>query len=189
MKLIRSTLAGLYVNFILVILLLVSLVSGLINNSMGDWKQWLIISLLIITSILNTLFAVINIKNAIQMVKRNEYKSLRKSMKVLKLGAIPYFIINFLIYLMLFLLLFAASRGIILFSPIPLMFLIPITFTYLTVLFTSSYGIGYVVIIGKEKRLKKSKLLIHILMQLCFVLDIFSTIVLLRKYKLDHIYD
>jgi hypothetical protein len=113
--------------------------------------------------------------------------ALRKYMKRLKFGAIPYFILNFLFYLLLFLFFFAASRGIVVFTPLPLFFLIPIFFTYLSVLFTSPYAIGFIVALRNEDKMKIGKLVIHILMQLCFVLDVIDTIVLLKKYKTQQV--
>jgi hypothetical protein len=183
MKLIRNTLSGLYVNLFMVILLMARLLWGLTNNNMGDWMRWLLTAAVVISGISNVIFAVKNIINTCRLYKNREYNSLRKYMKVRKLGVIPYFVLNFVIYFLLFTLFFAASRGLILFTPIPLIFLLPIFFTYLTVLFTSSYGIGFVAIINKEKRLKNGKLIIHVLLQLCFILDVISTIILLMKYK------
>lgn len=185
MKFIRNTLLGLYVNLFMVILLIVSLLRGLTKNSMGNWMQWLLIVAVIISSISNVIFAVKNIFDTCRLYKNREYNSLRKHMKMLKLGTIPYFALNFIIYFLLFMLFFAASRGLIIFTPIPLLFLLPIFFTYITVLFTSCYGIGFAVIINKEKNLKSGKLIIYVLLQLCFILDVISTIILLIKYKVE----
>lgn len=142
---------------------------------------------LVISGILNIVFAAINIKNTYKLYRNNESAYLRKFMKVLKLGAIPYFMLNFILYLLLFMLFFAASRGIIMFSPIPLMFLIPVFFTYLSVLFTSLYGMGFAFAMQKEQKMKTGKLIIHILLQLCFVLDVLDTLILLKNYKIEQV--
>jgi hypothetical protein len=183
MKHIRNTLVGLYASLFLVILLLVCLFWGLLDQEMGSWRQWLVIFALIISGVLNVISAIVNIKNAYQLCKNSDTITLRKYMKRLKLGAIPYFILNFVFFLLLFLLFFAASRGIFIFTPIPMLFLIPIFFTYLAVLFTSPYAIGFAVVLSNENKMKTGKLVIHILLQLCFVLDVVDTIVLLKKYK------
>ncbi|WP_066501295.1 DUF6652 family protein [Abyssisolibacter fermentans] len=185
MKLIRNTLLWLYVNLFMVILLIVSLLSALIKGNMGNWIQWLLIIVITISNILNMIFAVKNIINTCRFYKNREYNSLRKHMKTLKLGIIPYFILNFIIYFLIFMIFFTASRGIIIFSPIPLLFLIPIFFTYLIVLFTSCYGIGFVLILGREKKIKRGMQIIHFLLQMCFVLDVIDTIILLIKYKVE----
>ena len=185
MKFVRNTLLGLYVNLFIVILLLVRLLQELTINNAESPIQRLLIIAMVISLILNVIFAVINIINTIRLYKNREYNSMRTYMKVLKLGSIPYFVLNFIIYFLLFMLFFAASRGLIMFTPTPLLFLIPIFFTYLNVLFTSFYGLGFIATISKEKKLSKGKMLIHVLLQLCFVLDVISTIILLREYKVD----
>lgn len=185
MKFIRNALWGLYVNLFMIILLLFSSFYELIENGAVGWIQWLLLALIVISGILNLIFAVKNIINTCRLYKNGEYNSLRKYMKVLKLGSIPYFVLNFAIYFLLFMVLFAATHGVLVATPIPFLFLPPILFAYLTVLFTSSYGIGFLAIIKKEKRLKSRSLIIHVLLQLCFVLDIISTIILLIRYKVE----
>ncbi|GFZ30844.1 hypothetical protein CSC2_13700 [Clostridium zeae] len=180
MKNTRNTLIGLYFNLSIVILSLFFLVRGLIH---GNTVKWLLVVALIVSEIFNIIFAGINTVNSFILLKNSDYDSMRKNMKALKFGVIPYFVINFIIYVLLFLLFFAASRGFILFTPIPLLFLIPVFFAYLTVIFTSSYGIGFSLILYKEKRVKTGKLILHIILQLCFVLDVIDTVILLVKNK------
>lgn len=182
MKYVRNALIGLYVNLLLIIFFWICLFSGLVNDDMG-WKQLTLIMFIVISGVLNMIFAITNIINTYKLYKRREFDVLRKYMKAIKFGAIPYFILNFLFFVLLFMLFAAATRGIMLVTPMPLLFLIPIFFTYLSVLFTSSYGIGYAAIMHKERKLKTGKLVIHIILQLCFVIDVLDTIVLLRKYK------
>lgn len=183
MKPVRLALLGLYLNLFLIILLLVCFIGEVLFYGTPHWSNWVIVVLIIISGIFNFIIAVTNVINSITLFKNSDHVSLRQNMKILKFGLIPYFVINFVLYLFIFLILFAASRGIIIFSPIPLFFIIPIFFTYLAVLFTSFYGIGYVLILWKENRIKNSCLVIHVLLQLCFVLDVISTIILLAKYK------
>lgn len=185
MKLIRNTLFGLYINLFAVIMLILSTLWGLLRNNSSHIFQSLLIAAVVISCLLNFIFAVRNFINTCRLYKKREYNSLRKHMKVLKLGVIPYFILNFIIYILLFLLFFAASRGIVIFTPIPLLFIIPIFFTYLSVLFTSCYGIGFAAIVKREKNSKSSGVILHVLFQLCFILDVISTIILLIKYKAE----
>jgi hypothetical protein len=183
MKFIRNTLLGLYVNLFLIILLIVNLLNGLTKNNMSNLMQRMLIAVVVVSGVSNAIFAIKNVINTCRLYKSGDYNSLRKHMKMLKLGTIPYFILNFILYFLLFLLFFAASRGLIIFTPIPLLLLLPIFFTYLTVLFTSCYGIGFIAIINKENNTKSGNLIVHVLLQLCFVLDVVSTIILLTKYK------
>lgn len=187
MKSVKNMLLGLYINLFIIILLLASLLGGLTKNDKGNLIIYLLIAGGIISGISNAVFAVKNAINACKLYKNREYNSMRKYMKVLKLGAIPYFILNFLLNFFLFSILVLGSRGILLVTPMPLLFLFPIFFTYLTVVFTSSYGIGFAAIVNKEKGLKKRKLVFRILLQSCFILDVLSTIILLIKYKVKEI--
>ena len=179
----KSALFGLYINLFLIIFLLVCFIGEIIIYSNPHWSNWIIVVLIIISGIFNFIIAYKNIINSITLFKNNDHVSLRQYMKTLKLGLIPYSVINFILYSFIFFILFASSKGIIVVSPVPLFFLVPIFFTYLAVLFTSSYGIGYVLILNKGNKLKNGYLVIHILLQLCFVLDVISTIILLIRYK------
>lgn len=183
MKLIRNLLIGLYTNISLIILLLVLIFMSSSNSSIGGWKLLVVLCATVISSILSVIFGVRNIMNTYRLCKNNEYNSLRKYMKVLKFGSVPYFIINFIVYFLIFLIFFMGTRGMIIFTPIPLIFIFIIFFTYLAVIFTSSYGIGFLVIVKKEKGIKLGSIIFHILFQLCFVLDVVDTMVILIKYK------
>ncbi|GKU25150.1 DUF6652 family protein [Clostridium folliculivorans] len=183
MKNVKNTLIGLYFNLFIVILSLLFLLRGLTHSNMYAWLKWIFVFALIVSETFNIVFAGINAVNSFILLKNSDYNSMRKNMKALKFGVIPYFVINFIIYALLFLLFFAASRGLIVFTPIPLLFLIPVFFAYLTVIFTSSYGIGFSLILYKEKRIKTGKLVLHMLLQLCFVLDVIDTIILVSKNK------
>lgn len=174
---------GLYFNLFMVILSILLMIRGISDNNMGNLVKWILVGLLIVSGIFNIIFAVINTVKSLDYLKNNDYNSMRKNMKVLKFGVIPYFVINFIIYLLLFVLFFAASRGFILFTPLPLLFLIPVFFAYLTVIFTATYGIGFSLILYNEKRISAGKLIVHIMLQLCFVLDVIDTVFLLAKNK------
>ncbi len=185
MKLVRGLLIGIYTNILFVILLLALMFISSTNPSIGGRLLLGVLFAAIISGIFNMVLGILNIWSAFQLYRKKEYTVVRKRMKVLKLGSIPFFIINFLVYFLLFILFVAASRGILLFTPIPLFFTVFIFFTYLIVIFTSSYGIGFLAIVKREKKINTGSFVIHILLQLCFVLDVFDTIILLFKYKKD----
>lgn len=103
MKNVGKTLMGLYLNLLLVILSLIFMFRAMLNDNMGNWVQWVLVVILIVSDIFNIIFAGINTVNSFSLFKNNDYNSMRKNMKALKFGAIPYFIINFIIYLLLFL--------------------------------------------------------------------------------------
>lgn len=180
-KLVKSTLVGLYLNLIFVIGAWIFLFWGLANDNYIIWI--LILFSLAVTGIINIVLTAKNIINSYLYYKNRDYNDLRRYMKILKFGTIPYLIVNFVFNLLIFLLFFAASRGLIVFSPIPMFFLIPISLTYLTVLFTSCYGIGLIIYLWKDTSMLRMPI-IHVLMQVCFILDVVDTIILLMKYNI-----
>lgn len=183
MKHIGKTLLGLYASLLLAISLVVSLIWELLDPRLGNWIPWLIIFCLVVSWILNIVCAVASVKDASLLYREKDSAYLRKYMKALKMGAIPYFVLNFILYFLLFMLSVAASRGLVILTPIPFMFVILVFFTYLSLLFTAPYGMAYAVIIQREGKMSTGRLVIHILLQLCFVLDVVDTIVLLMKYE------
>ncbi len=183
MKLARLTLLGLYMNFVLVILFLARLIFGLIDTKIQAWTFWIILIALIISGFLNVLMAVLNVFKVLTIMKNKDYDLLRKHMKMLKFGSILYFILNFVLYFLLFAIFILASRGILLISPFPLLFLIPASCAYFTVVITSVYGIGVLLSLLRNKKISLKGFILHIVMQLCFVLDILSTAIILIKFK------
>ncbi len=145
---------------------------------------WLIpVLLAFISWVANIVLTVLNIKNAYWLYSNKESIFLKKYMSALKLGAVPYFIINFIFCAGLIFAVVASSRGLIIFSPIPILFIIPIFLTYGTVVSTSFYGLFFIASVLKEDKITIGKAIVHMLLQICFVLDIVDTIALLIIYR------
>lgn len=177
MKIIRNALVMLYINFICLFIEFIALMRANITIL----KCFFILS---IATFLVIMFLLIkNAKKAVNLGINLEYDVLRKSMKSIKLGMTPVCILDFLLFCLLCLLLFVASRGLILFTPVPIFLGIPIFFVYVTIVLTSSYGIAFVVTLRRQNTITTGKLILYIILQLCFVLDIIATIVLIAKYK------
>ncbi|OPX45967.1 hypothetical protein CLHUN_04420 [Ruminiclostridium hungatei] len=183
MKLVRNLLLGLYVNIFLVLLLVILTFISLSGNRICV----LLLFAVFVTALGSGLFCivvgVISVFAACRLFQKQEYGILRHNMKILKFSSIPYLFINFIIYYLLFIIFFVASRGTATVTPIPLFFMFVIFFTYLGVIFTSAYGIGLLALLLKEKKLKAGCFLFHLLLQLCFVLDVVDTLVLMKKFK------
>jgi hypothetical protein len=126
-----------------------------------------------------------HLKRAIGFYKANDADGLRRGMKQMKLASIPYFVVNFIYFAALALLAMVASRGIVLFTPIPLIFVLVMLFTYVIMSFTSIYGIVYLIWLKKSGETKLATMVVHIVMQLVFVLDILNTVFLLSWYPND----
>lgn len=109
--------------------------------------------------------------------RRGDGVKLRKSVKILKLYSIPFYLLNFIISFVYWFFILAGSRG-ILFFLIP----IPIAITCLIIFQTGCVGICYIMYLRKQPENHKKPSGIHYLMQLVSVLDVISTIYIFRKY-------
>ena len=114
---------------------------------------------------------------AIDAYRRNEYDKLFNGWKMLKLGAIPFYIINFLYSFIVWFILVGASRGILI-----LLVPIPIIITCLMIVQSGGVGICYIMYLRKQFESDKKPSSIHYIMQVISVLDIISTIIILKKY-------
>jgi hypothetical protein len=121
---------------------------------------------------------VLNIKNTVKLYKQNDVFELRKRAKIIKLSLIPFWIFHFFISALIMIFFIAISRGMgIIFVPIPMFF------TYISLLITSIFSIAFILLLNKNKYLKRYY--IHILLQLCFVIDIIDIIYLLKKIDIN----
>ncbi|NLJ88534.1 MAG: hypothetical protein GX327_07130 [Epulopiscium sp.] len=132
------------------------------------------------------LFGILCISNAVVLYRRGDLATLRQYMKVAKRGLIPFFIINFIYCAFLNMILFVASRGIFIIGPIPIMIIIMVSFTYLAVLFSSSYSIAFIIQLKKKDKLSQGVAFLNICLQLIFVLDIIELIYLLRRFRKEN---
>jgi hypothetical protein len=124
---------------------------------------------------------IINLFHAIKLYKNNEIKLLLNLSKRLKILIIPFWIINFFAWaLIIFGLVFAlrGGTGLIIGAFI---LIIGISFSYIVLLLTSTYSIFFIKSLYKIKIIKNHVL--HIILQLCFILDIVDILWLNKKYK------
>jgi len=113
--------------------------------------------------------------------KNEDDQKLKKSWKLLKLGSIPFFVINFFYSLFMWTIIVAASRGFYaLFLPIP------IIITYLMIFDCGCVGIFYLMSLHELPENRDKNFLPHYLMQLLPVLDVVDTIIVLLKYKEEY---
>lgn len=117
---------------------------------------------------------------AVAAYHQNKAEILRSSWKLLKLYSIPFYILNFLYSFLVWFVLVGASRGILIFL-VP----IPIVITGLMILESGCVGICYLMYLRKQPENNGGPAGIHYVMQLLGVLDIISTILILRTYKKD----
>jgi hypothetical protein len=144
--------------------------------AISESTRYIFFLLWLLCVVLFIFVSVINIFNSIKLLRNKEELKLRKSMMYIKFGAIPFFIINFIVLTACTLILIGASRGVgIIFVPIP------VFFTYALLLSTSIYSVSYLIHLKNEKKIESNIFLIHLVLQFCFVLDVISVIVLLKN--------
>ncbi len=102
-----------------------------------------------------------------------------KTIMIFKLGFIPFFLINLLIWFSMIGILLNPMMGFI------GVFLIPIALisTYTTMLITSIYGISLISVMGRKNMLTWGQSVIHIIFQLIFIVDVADLIFLFVRYR------
>ncbi len=180
MKYIRGLHISYYLNFVAAVALLKF---GIFVPIELDTSALLKIDMavIILTMVAILYFGVHGIITAVKLFRANDLTALRRHMKHAKVGMIPFFIINFIYYLALIMLVLGASRGLFLFGPIFVVIVPIVIFTYLAVLFTSAFTIAYILLMKKNNQLTGDAVVLHICLQLIFVLDMVSMFILLRK--------
>ncbi len=103
MKLAKYTLVGIYLVFFSAVLMLIfNIIWSITQYDNFDLMQWLNYLIIGLNAAYNIVLAIINIINSIKLFRNNDYNSLRKYMKLIKLGAVPYFLVNFIFYFCLY---------------------------------------------------------------------------------------
>lgn len=128
-----------------------------------------------------------NVRQAINIYQRQDQGLLRSAMKRIKLGAIPFFVLNFFLCLLVAFLIFGISRGFAIFVPwVWLWVMSAIIITYAITAGTSVYGILFARTLNKDGLITTGSMVKHIILQLIFVLDMVDTIFLLRDSRKPH---
>ena len=122
-----------------------------------------------------TIIIIVNIIIAIMYYREKNSENANKNMKKIKLYLIPYWVINFVLGIATTLT--TAFMGGIFFG---LAFLVT---SYLFLVTTSCYSLAYLGILLKNKQISIVHFFFHMILQLCFVMDIIDTVYLLYKYK------
>lgn len=141
----------------------------------------LIVVLLILSGIGNILMSIIFAFQSIDT--KNRQNSMLNRMLFLKLSVIPFFIFNFMLWTGVFGTLMLFPGGIFLLALAPI--IVFLTFTVLLV--TSSSTISVLVYCYRAKQIDISKLIVHIVLQLIFVVDVIDSIYLYKILRKKHI--
>ncbi|MCI8946576.1 MAG: hypothetical protein HFI91_05855 [Lachnospiraceae bacterium] len=120
---------------------------------------------------------------AVSAYRSGEWEMLIKGWKLLKLSSIPFYILNFIYSLLAWIMLIGASRGLLIFL-VP----IPVFLTCSMIVQSGIYGICVVrylrrtakcgAVSGEGRNLSA----VHYVLQLVSILDIVSTIMIVKRY-------
>lgn len=132
--------------------------------------------------IIVAIFAVID---CVRLYQAGQLGLLRSNTRNIKFGAIPYFVLNFLLWIFITFILIMGSRGLFIFTPIPLLLLLPVIDCFFSMLVTSIYSIGFTAGLKRFGRMSGCAAAGLIVMQLLFVLDEVAAVVLIasKRYK------
>ncbi len=108
--------------------------------------------------------------------RQSEYAKLRKGLKLLKLGTIPFYILNFIYSVVVWFIIIGASRGILV-----ILAIIPILITCTMIVQSGCIGICYIKYLRQKNQGKPHA--IHYFLQLISVFDVISTLIILHKYR------
>jgi len=130
--------------------------------------------------------SIINIISVIRDYKKNNTEVLFKKMKRVKMGLIPFWIINFICYIpisIVFLFIPPGVLPLIGWAFIPLFVLA----SYIVLCLSSSFSFSYLLHLKKNNILSTKQLVIHTILQFIFVVDIVDTICIIQLSRVKFI--
>lgn len=122
---------------------------------------------------------------AVSAYRSGEWEMLIKGWKLLKLSSIPFYILNFIYSLLAWIMLIGASRGLLIFL-VP----IPVFLTCSMIVQSGIYGICVVRYLRRTAKCGSASgaggnlSAVHYVLQLVSMLDIVSTIMIVKRYKI-----
>ena len=178
MKKLVSLIIILYAKLVFTLVFFISCIY-LLSNDIQDkdysfyyisaWCLWIIILFFIL---------VINLIKLIRLFNANEIDVIQKYTYTIKYSLIPYWIINFFLSLIFWIIILGASRGLGVFI-LPL----PILFNFCMLCFTSMYSVSYILLLWKNDYIKNSHFLLYTVSQFFFVIDILGLVILKKKLR------
>ena len=118
---------------------------------------------------------------AVSAYYKREYEKIWSGWRLLKLRSIPFYIVNFIYSFLVWFVLIGASRGIlVLLAPIP------VIVTCSMVVQSGIYGICVILALRKMPEYGGRPTAVHYVLQLMSVLDLISTVVILKRYRIQN---
>jgi hypothetical protein len=127
--------------------------------------------------IIYLIISVINIISVVLDYRKENSEILFRKMKRVKIGLIPFWIINFICYFPISIILLVAGHGFG-FLIVPIF----IFLSYTVLLLTSIFSILYLLNLKKKNIIIQGQFIKHSILQLLFVFDIIDTIIIIKKW-------
>lgn len=176
MKIAKTFLATMYLHLIVSIALIVGVISTPNDDLVKRVPTILICYLIFVIAV--HLFGWFSAIWAFVVYSRRKPDELMTGWKALKIWSIPFYILNFVFSVVIWFLLVAGSRGIMI-----VFVWIPVYFTCSMIVQAGIWGVCSIAMLRKDTTLTKQPGMIHYFLQLFAVLDIISTIVVLQSVK------
>lgn len=130
------------------------------------------------------LFGVGNFIRSIVLAFKRDYSKQVKNamlnrMLFIKIGTVPFFVLNFLLWMSILGLVMIFPGGIFSIIFIPLL----VGMTYMVLIVTSSSTFSVLIYCYKAKKISLAMFILHLIMQLIFVVDVFSSVYLYIKLR------
>ena len=152
-----------------------------VSDDLMGWISIILYGALYIFYIIYKIYwGIRNIKTGIKLAKSGDGDSLMSFMKTAKFGSIPMYVIVFIINFVMTLVMLLTPMG---FLMIPFTLGPAVLFTYLNVIFTSAFSICFLKDKKNKGEISAAFMVVNILLQLCFVLDVIDTIYLCVKFR------
>lgn len=140
--------------------------------------NWLLIMLYCIAVVGIQIYGWVVAVMAFEIYGRNDYNTLGRCFKALKLYTIPFYVINYIFSFAIWFVIVAASRGIFI-----IFVWIPVAFTCAFIIQSGIYGYLYIKYLRKNYYGVMDINACHSLFQFIPVLDVVSTVIILGKLK------
>lgn len=176
MKTAKTFLALMYFHLVCSIITPIAMLVSVNKTEGWNILTFILFMFFLFEMVVLNIVGIITVGMSLSAYKRNNTNMLRKSVKILKLYSIPFYIINFIYSTFAWFILVGASRGImIIFVPIP------IFITYLLILESGCVGVFYLKCLSEKSENSISFSGIHYLLQFIPIFDVISTLIIIKK--------
>jgi hypothetical protein len=165
----------LYVNTLLLFIVASFFVCENYSSNQYNLFQEYISTIFSIWFVLYCIISIINIISVIINYRNNDRELLFNKMKRVKIGLIPFWIINFICYVPISTLLLIGQIGFLL---VPIF----IFASYMVLCLTSLFSISYLLNLKKNNHITTEQFITHSVLQLFFVVDIIDVFYMIKKW-------